>query len=217
MFTAYPTHLLDWKTKQTLTSSYFFWIPAWIEHAIDWERSEETLNLETGVRYLTKLVVTTECETKAPLLFQAKERASILVYNRLRQQLEATGMRGINFAPLDAAYAPSQGPRKARLDHALQVNPSDWETWCELGNVLTALCRYQDALNAFDQVLVFKGDSREAWYGRGRVLRLLGYNEEALKAFAMVLEGEPQPKAWQGYCEVLREVGRYEEALLSAR
>jgi len=50
-FTAYPTHLLEWDTRQPLDAAYSFWIAPWIKGAIDWERSEEWFNHETGNRH----------------------------------------------------------------------------------------------------------------------------------------------------------------------
>src|SRR5712691_5021983 len=47
-FTAYTARLIEKDTEQELAVHYFYWIPQWIEGAIDWESSEHWVNAETG-------------------------------------------------------------------------------------------------------------------------------------------------------------------------
>ncbi len=215
-FITYPARLIDKDTKQPFTASYSFWIPQWLEEAIDWERSEQWVNLETGARWLTKLVLTTECEAAAPLLFQTRERGYYLIHDMLQIQLETIGIKGVTFAPLDAAYMPHEGVKKLELERLLKEHPEDWTRWCKLSYSQMVLHRYQDALNSLSQALALKPDLEEAWYRRGSILYTLGHFQEALDALKRAIELEPRSRAWNEYCAVLRELGRHEEALASA-
>ncbi|HZU66276.1 MAG TPA: tetratricopeptide repeat protein [Ktedonobacteraceae bacterium] len=215
-FTAYSANLFEKDTKQPLPARYYFWIPQWIEGAIDWEQSEEWVYDETGVRRLTKIVLTSEYETKAPLLFQMKEGGYYLVHDKLRIQFQTADITGVAFAPVDTAYAPHEGIRIIELKHILEGHPDDWMRWIELGDRQVVVHRYQDALDSLDHALALKPDAEAAWYRRGSILHTLGRSQDALDALKRAIEIEPQSRAWNEYTAVLRKLGRHGEALASA-
>jgi tetratricopeptide (TPR) repeat protein len=215
-FVHYPTSLFDKDMNQLLTDSYFFWIPQWVEGVIDWEHSEEWIDLEAGSRRLTKLVLTANCETTAPLLFHIREKGYDLIHEHLRLQFEASGITGIAFAPLDAVSMPYEGLKKMELERLLQQNPADWTLWYQLSKVQILLHHDRDALASVNRVLALKTDSEEAWYRRGEILSRLGDLEEALNALQKAIEINPRSQAWNQYSAVLRQLGRNEEALSAA-
>lgn len=214
--TTYPAQLVEKQTGQLINAPYFFWIPQWIDNAIDWERSEEWIDLETGTRRLTKLVVTAECEAQAPLLFQPKGSGSYLVHDRLRERLEEAKIRGIAFAPLDAVFMPYEGLKKLELERIVRERPDDWTSWSQLSSTLSLLKRYQAALEALERALALKPDFEKAWRQRGRLLYKLGYLQDAREAFKRVLALNPESRAWEEYSVVLSALGLHDEALASA-
>jgi tetratricopeptide (TPR) repeat protein len=216
-FTAYPTQLLEWDTQQPLDAPYSFWIAPWIKGAIDWERSEEWVDHETGNRHRTKLALTSECIARAPLLFQAMETGQCLVHEKLRTVLETTHLTGFAFAPLDSVFMPYEGLRRVELERLLQKRPEDWERWCQLSTTFVLAHRYGDALEPLNRALALKPDLEQAWEKRGHILFTLGHLQEALEALKRAIELEPQSQAWYEYSAVLRALGRQEEALASAQ
>ncbi len=216
-FTVYPAQLVDETTGKPLAEHYFFWIPQWIEDAVDWEHSEVWINPETGKRHFTKLILTAACEIAAPPLFQSAETGRYFVHDRVRIRLQAAaGLTGVGFAPLDAAYLPLLGIRRLELEHLLQEHPDDVKRWCDLSDLLEQLRRYHAALEAIDRALILKSDLARAWWTRGHLLRELGRPQEALEAFKQTVRIDPQSGAWQEYSAVLRELGSAEEALAIA-
>ena len=211
-FTAYPVHLLEWNTEHPITERYFFWIPKRVsrDEAIDWERSEDRIDPETGVHWLTKLVLRTDYEVIAPLLFVTAGR--YLVNDSLRAQLEAAGISGLAFAPLDAAHDPYTGVKRETLELFLREHPEDWERWYKL----SLLYNDQRALEPLSRVLELKPDLEEALYRRGRILYQIGSLQEALEAVKRVIELNPQSRAWGEYSTILRELEHKEESLTSA-
>jgi tetratricopeptide (TPR) repeat protein len=215
-FTVYSANLFEKGTNRPLPARYYFWIPQWIEGAVDYEHSEEWINDETGVRRLTKLVLTSEYEAKAPLLFQIKEGGYYLVHDKLRMQFQATGITGVAFAPLDAVYMPREGIKIVELKRILEEHRDDWIQWSELGHRQVLVHRYQDALDSLDQVFALKSDVEEAWHRRGNILHTLRNLQDALDALKRAIEIEPRSRAWNEYSAVLRESGCHGEALASA-
>lgn len=238
-FTAYPVLLQERNTERPIADRYFFWIPKRIsrDEAVDWERSEDRIDPETSVRWLTKLVLNDKFEATAPALFLTAGR--YLVHNALRTQLEAANISGLTFAPLDSAYDPFSGVKRQELERFLREHPDDWEYWYKL----SLLSSNQKALESLSRTLELNPNFREAWERRGRILCTLGNLEEAREAFQKAIELQPQTRekydsmpgkaertaeqlanleflaqmrAWTQYCTVLRELGRIQEALTIA-
>jgi len=240
-FRAYPVQMLERNTEQPIVANYFFCAPKRIKDAIDWERSEEWVQPNTGTRWLTKLVLTAESETSAPLLFQTRGR--YLVHHNLYKQLQETGITGITCAPLDAAYDPFIGVKRLELENILQEHPDDWQRWCQLSEIFVSTQRFEDAIEPLQRAIALKPDLREAWERRGYILHALGHLEEALEALKYAIQLKPQirmysvvlrgigdheekrkdaehllqMRAWNEYSTVLRELGRNEEALACAQ
>ncbi len=215
-FTTYLARLLEWNTEHLIAVDYFFWLPQQVKDTIDWEHSEDWVDYETGARWLTKLVLTAECEAAAPLLFHAKGSGRYFVHDRLRTQLEAAGITGVTFVPLDDAYNPYAGLKRLELERILQEHPDDWVGWCKLSDTLVTTRRYKEALEPLNRALALKPDLEIAWYKQGRILHRLGYLQEALEALKRAIELKPQSLACGEYWTVLRKLGRQEEALATA-
>jgi len=90
--------------------------------------------------------------------------------------------------------------------------PSQW--WCDRGNVLRGLGRYNDALNSYGQVLKETPNHEEAMTAQGSLLALLGRRREALRMCDRVLEQYPNSaQAWNSKGVALVTGGRLNPAL----
>lgn len=213
-FTAYPTKLLDKESEQLCTASYYFFLPQWLEGAIDWANSEEWINEETGVRQLTHLLLTESCLEASPLLFQTRERGYYLIHEKLRIKLQEEAITGVAFAPLDTVYLPHEGLKRVEIERSLVAYPDDWKLWLDLGQTSILLHRNQDALDALDRVLALKPDMGEAWLRRGNILYIQGQFQDALVALQQATQLEPENmRAWVVYCSILCTLEEYQEAL----
>jgi predicted O-linked N-acetylglucosamine transferase (SPINDLY family) len=102
------------------------------------------------------------------------------------------------------------------LERTLALDPQDAITHAELGNVLQALQRLPEALEAYGRSLALRPDLVAALVNRSNVFRALKRFEEALSDLSTALQAKPSfPEALNNQGNVLRDVGRLEEALLS--
>ena len=211
----YPAQLLNATTGEILPARYFFWYPERVK-AIDWERSEYEIDTLSRGKRLTKLVLTPSCEEMARPLFRLEERTNILIHHQLRQQLEKASIKGMVFAPLDAIYNPYEGIRKEELEHILQHSPNDLATRRAYVSQLVLLHRYQEGLDAVNQLLTLQADDAVGWHIKGNVLSHLGKKAEAAQAMLQSLQLEPHSRAWGNYCQLLLELGQKKDALDAA-
>ena len=87
------------------------------------------------------------------------------------------------------------------------------EEWNSMGEVLTKLGRYEEALTAYDKAIEIDPQNATVWSNKGDVLHLFGRHEEALIAYDKALEIDPQnAEVWDNKGETLTELGRTEEA-----
>jgi tetratricopeptide (TPR) repeat protein len=213
-FSAMPALLRDQKTGQEVSSFYFGIIHRY-QKIIDWEHSESWIDAESelGRHFMTKLVLTEDCEENALPLLRPEHTSLALVHDHLRTQIEQAKLIGIGFAPLDAIYSPHQGVRQLEIEHLLQKRPNHAKRWCELGDIRLSLYRFQEALVALDHALVLAPDLGKAWYLRGWALHHLGRQQEALEAYQKATE-QKESLAWMRASMLLRQFGRAKEALV---
>jgi tetratricopeptide (TPR) repeat protein len=82
------------------------------------------------------------------------------------------------------------------------------------GNNLLDAQRYQDALIAYNQAVIFKSDSVEIWVNRGNALTALQRYEEALESYDKAIALQPnKDEAWYNRGNVLTSLRRYPEAV----
>ncbi|HWG04468.1 MAG TPA: tetratricopeptide repeat protein, partial [Beijerinckiaceae bacterium] len=74
----------------------------------------------------------------------------------------------------------------------LALQPSLAEAWHGRGNVLCDLCRYDEALAAYDKATALQRDFAKAWHGRGDALNHLDRHAEAAKSYTRALAIEPR-------------------------
>ena len=85
-----------------------------------------------------------------------------------------------------------------------------------LGNALSQLERYEDAIASYDEALKHKPDKDDAWYNRGTVLGKSERYEEAIASFDKALKYKPdKDEAWNNRGIALGKSERYEEAIAS--
>jgi tetratricopeptide (TPR) repeat protein len=102
----------------------------------------------------------------------------------------------------------------AWMDRALQINPGHVDTQFDRATALEDLQRYDEALRAYELVLVLQSDFTEAQFRRANMLRQLDRRQEALNCYQLLLLGQPEHA---GACfmqaNTLADLGRLEEAL----
>ncbi len=215
-FIAYPAQILEVGTDHPIAARYSFWLPNWLrtEGIVDWERSTMHIDPETGITRIARLVLLNESLGTLPLLFQLG--GDMLVHDTLRAILEVERIRGIVFASLETASNPYGAIKMLEMKRLLQEQPGDWMLWYDLSRVLTALSKYEEALDALDHVVALNAIYAEAWHQRGRTLHQMGRLPEALEALQQVIALDPLSWAWRERCQILQEQGRKEEVLACA-
>lgn len=78
---------------------------------------------------------------------------------------------------------------------ALEVDPTHAKIWYNKGIALNNLQRYEEAIDAFDQVIRINPEEvnarASAWFNKGMALQKLGRYEEAIEAFDQQLKINP--------------------------
>ena len=105
----------------------------------------------------------------------------------------------------------------ASYDRALQINPTDSESWNFRGVALRCLGRNEEAIASYDRALEINPDDSHVWFSRGILLSDdLGRYEEAIVSYDNALKVESEnDELWKSRSVALRKLGRYEEALTS--
>jgi tetratricopeptide (TPR) repeat protein len=86
----------------------------------------------------------------------------------------------------------------------------------ELGILLTAAKKYEQAISSYNQALAMKPDYPEAWHNRGISLYNLGQYEQAIASYNQALAMKPDyHQAWNNWGNALYKLGRYEQAIAS--
>ena len=85
-----------------------------------------------------------------------------------------------------------------------------------LGNVLKAAGRFEEALASYDRAIALDAANADAHYNRGNTLQTLGCFEQALASYdrAIALQAS-DAQAWNNRAVVLQELKRFDEALES--
>jgi tetratricopeptide (TPR) repeat protein len=169
---------------------------------------------------LTKLVLTAACLAAAPPVFQPAERwRDVLVHEQACQVLEAHGVSGVRYLPLEVIADPLfAGPKVVALEQTVREQPNDALAWRDLGSTrLLLLHQPADGLAALDRALQLSGDDARTWEWRGGALKQLGRFEEALAAFRRAVELDPQNAAPLEWSSLLCQLGRNDEALAVAQ
>jgi tetratricopeptide (TPR) repeat protein len=107
-------------------------------------------------------------------------------------------------------------------DQAISNNTGNNRLLQQKGLVLFELGRYDEAIEAYDQVLSDSPDVKpstaktSAWIGKGDALRALGKNEEAISAYNKAIELSPHySNAWHGKGEAQKAMGQVGNASMS--
>lgn len=131
-----------------------------------------------------------------------------------RQQLAEQAHSGLLWKLLGAAlHAQHKDPLPA-LEQAAQLLPDDAEAQTNLGNVLRARGRLQEAQECQHRAIRIKPDYAEAHNNLGSVLKDLGELDSAVASYRRAIVLKPQfALAHHNLGLTLRELGRLEDAL----
>lgn len=176
---------------------------------------ESLANLEPDVaQTLDELLVRLDQSTSlvqqlaSGLAVRSSESAELISADTQAQELFYQGLQQAKTGDLSGAIAS--------YDQALQINPSMYEVWFNLGLTLFHLGEFSEAIASYDRALELKQDSPKAWYNRGGILGELGHFEEAIASLDVALEIEPDyEEAWSSRGFALLKLGRLSEAVFS--
>ncbi|MBO0793627.1 MAG: tetratricopeptide repeat protein [Ktedonobacteraceae bacterium] len=95
----------------------------------------------------------------------------------------------------------------------VQLEPEDADAYDELGDILSKLERFAEAVKAYNQALRLSPDFTRVYQSKARAFEKLGHYEQALAAYNKALQLHPN----NGHllfsrAEVLKKMLRYEEA-----
>jgi predicted O-linked N-acetylglucosamine transferase (SPINDLY family) len=101
------------------------------------------------------------------------------------------------------------------LSRALKINQKNADCYCNHGNVLQELGRFEEAISSYRQAILIKPDA-ETYYNLGKALKGLSRLEEANISYYNAISDKPNfTEAYFNRGLVLQELGRFEEALAS--
>ena len=120
----------------------------------------------------------------------------------------------LHLADLIKLQSGKAGAACALIESALKVNPQSPQALANLGMVLAALNRNDEALAAIDRALALQPDNFETLNSRGNVLLKLNRAGDALAAFERVTTLEPRhPGARINRGNALAALERFDEAV----
>ncbi|MEW5857063.1 MAG: tetratricopeptide repeat protein [Cyanobacteriota bacterium] len=114
--------------------------------------------------------------------------------------------------------------RVRRSQYLIQQNPKNVEAYMELGEALSSLCRDEEAIAAYRQVIQLTTNSKvaaDAYNNLGSSLYKQRNYEEALAAYQKAIQltgsSDQVQRSYNGIGAVLEAQGKYEEAIAAYR
>lgn len=100
------------------------------------------------------------------------------------------------------------------IDLAIQIRPGVASTYSNRGNALSAMQKYDAAIESYDQAIALKGDHANAHANRGKALRELKQYAEAIASFDRAIAIRPDyADAYFDRGLALQQSGRYQAAI----
>lgn len=171
---------------------------------------------------------------KANLLVEMKRyNESVEAYDKAIELIAENNSEDLALDWLSKGWALNKTGRTDEAQAAFQKSLEFYETAIsgntgnirllqQKGLVLFELGRYDEAIEAYDQVLKnslsleFDTTAVSAWIGKGDSLRLQGKNEEALEAYNKAIDlGPHYSNAWHGRGEAQKAMGQVGNAGMS--
>ena len=104
----------------------------------------------------------------------------------------------------------------ASYDRAIGIAPGYAEAWCNRGNPLRSLGRFDAAVASYDRALALRPDMAEAWSNRGSALLDLGRYQDAIVSLDRAVALTPMlAEAWFNRGIALTKIGRQHAAVES--
>ena len=99
---------------------------------------------------------------------------------------------------------------------AITLNPKNASYHSNLGNVLKANHKYDDAILSYDQAIQLKPDFTYTYYNRGNALLIQRKLQDAIKSFDQAIAISPEfTEAYNNRGNALKDLKRLEEAIAS--
>lgn len=105
---------------------------------------------------------------------------------------------------------------KTNYDIALEIDPEDSNTWCNLGNMYAFEGKRALALSAYDRAIQADKKNAVSWNNKGAVFSTLDWPEEALACFNRAVALDPRNfDAYINLAKACVRLGRSDDAVLN--
>jgi len=102
-----------------------------------------------------------------------------------------------------------------QLKSRLAMNPNDFATLAELGDMYFESGQYFEAIQTYDQAVAINPVCADCYNDRGLALHYLGDSDSAIASFDKAVEIDPgYVRAWRSKGFVLVSTGKYQEAIV---
>jgi len=103
---------------------------------------------------------------------------------------------------------------KKSVTNSIPIWNESIDAWFNKGNELYNLCRYQEAIDAYNKALAIDPNYKEAWCLNGIALHKLSRYQEAISAYNKAIAIDPNfANAWCSKGYSLVDLGKYQEAV----
>jgi tetratricopeptide (TPR) repeat protein len=186
------------------------------EQRLDSLYLDAEVNKDNIVQELGRILATVGQEDAIPFSIERRLK-------ELTDQLEAikAGRGSASFSVSDylkegdAFYLGRNfGSAVASFKAALALDPDSIESWLGLAKTLRRMGRYQEAIEANEEIIHRQQQNAWGWFGKGYALSDLQQYESALSAYEMATQLNPNRSTfWKNKGYVLTKLQRYDEAL----
>ncbi len=116
----------------------------------------------------------------------------------------------------DALYALKEHSKaKTCYEMALEIDPEDGISWCQLGNIHALDAKRALALSAYDRAIKIDSNNAYAWNNKGVIFVSLAWPEEAMVCFNKAMLFMPENfDAHVNLAKMCARLGRHDEAVM---
>jgi tetratricopeptide (TPR) repeat protein len=194
--------------KLMKTKNALFIIQEWSE----WSENEKNLLVfmnNLNEKNLSILIF--DSLNKGGFLSNPNEEFIASIYNIINLKILKSKLKRIDTSNMDEDH---EFLIKEVIENLNDLLTQDVDAWYNLGLNFKKLQKYNEALEAFDQVLEIEPNNVGALHNKGVIFEVLGKNQEALKFYYLALDIDPNyHKALLSIGKLLQKIGNDEEAI----